>query len=433
MRVLLLTAGIALVLFALVGLPHLYRSPYVRSVTGFRALGLPPGVSSSRLASEFAVVTGASLTHGNAVEMLANGDGTFGRLWRDIRLARRSVTVQMYYAGAGAVADSVTRILAERARAGVRVYFLVDAFGAQTLPRRYLDTLRAAGAQVAEFRPIRWYSLDKASHRAHVRGIIVDGVVAYTGGFGFDDKWLGGGRQPTEWRETNARFSGPAVAQLQTAFISSWAEATGQLLTGEFDQIGEGPATSRLAPAGGGLAALVYSPPITGSTAAERLTALSIATARRRLHIANAYFIPDAPFVQMLVAASHRGVDVRVLTNGPQSDVSTTRRAAHSRYDALLAGGVRIFEYGPTTMHSKTLVVDGVWSTVGTMNFDNRSLAYNSEVALVTLDSAMGARMESFFLDDLRLAEEIIPAVFGRRSHTERFLERAASVMASIL
>lgn len=165
--------------------------------------------------------------------MLANGDATFPLLWSDLRSARRSVTVQIYYAGPGAVADSVTRILAERARTGVEVYFLYDAFGAQELPQRYLDTLRAAGARVAEFRPVRWYALDRASHRSHVRDIIVDGTIAYTGGFGFDDKWLGGGQRRREWRETNARFAGPAVSPLQAAFIAMWAEATGELLTGE--------------------------------------------------------------------------------------------------------------------------------------------------------------------------------------------------------
>ena len=149
------------------------------------------------------------------------------------------------------------------------------------------------------------------------------------GGFGFDDKWLGGGRRPLKWRETNARFTGPTVTQLQAAFIAKWAEATGRLLTGEhflpFDDV---PATTANGAAGKTEAALIYSPPLTGSTTAERLLALSIASPRRRLYIANAYFIPDADFVQLLIAAARRGVDVRILTNGNQSDVKTTLLAA---------------------------------------------------------------------------------------------------------
>lgn len=432
--VLLLIVGIPLVLFALVGLPHLFRSSLVRNVIAREAGGEPPDVTSPHFAPAFTLLTGSPLTAGNAVEVLANGDATFPRLWSDLRSARRSVTVQMYYAGPGAVADSATRILAERARAGVDVYFLYDAFGAQDLPRRYLDTLRAAGARVAGFRPVRWYALDRASHRSHVRGIVVDGSVAYTGGFGFDDKWLGAGRRPREWRETNARFAGPAVVQLQAAFIAKWAEATGELLTGErflpFDDV---PATTAAGSVGAAQAALLYSPPLTGSTAAERLLALSIASARRRLYIANAYFVADADFMQLLVGAARRGVDVRVLTNSAQSDVKTTWLAGRSRYETLLAAGVRIYEYRPATMHAKTFVVDGVWSAVGTMNFDNRSLAYNSEVALVALDALVGAALESLFLDDLRFADEIRLQAFRRRPRTQRLLERAANVVASLL
>lgn len=429
--VILMIVGIPLVLVAIVGLPHLLRQPLVRNVIAREAGGEPPDVTSAHFAPAFTLLTGAPLTAGNAVEVLANGDATFARLWGDLRSARRSITVQMYYAGPGAVADSVTQILAERARAGVDVYFLYDAFGSQDLPQRYLDTLRAAGGRVAEFRPVRWYALDRASHRSHVRGVIIDGAVAYTGGFGFDDKWLGGGRRPREWRETNARFAGPSVPQLQAAFIANWAEATGQLLTGErFLPFDDAAATTA---AGTTEAALVYSPPLTGSTAAERLLAFSISSAQRRLYIANAYFIPQADFVQLLVAAARRGVDVRILTNGAQTDVKTTWLAGRSRYETLLAAGVRIYEYRPTTMHAKTFVVDGAWTAVATMNFDNRSLAYNDEVALVTRDGVVGATMEALFLDDLRFADEIRLEAFLRRPRTQRLLERAASALASLL
>ena len=429
--VVLLVVSIPLVFFALVGLPHLFRGPLVRNIIAREAGGEPPGVGSPHFAPAFALLTGTSLAAGNAVEVLANGDATFSRLWRDLRVGRRSITVQMYYAGPGAVADSVRRILAARARAGVDVYFLYDAFGAQDLPRRYLDTLRAAGARVAEFRPIRWYALDRASHRSHVRGIVVDGAVAYTGGGGFDDKWLGRGRLPREWRETNARFAGPAVAPLQAAFVANWSEVTGQLLTGErFLPVDDVAARTG---AGATEAAVVYSPPVTGSTTAERLIAFPISSARRRLYIANAYFVPQADFVQLLIDAARRGVDVRVLTNSAQTDVKSTWLAGRSRYETLLAGGVRIYEYRPTTIHAKTLVVDGAWSVVATMNFDNRSLAYNNEVALAALDGAVGATMDSLFLEDLRFADEMRLEAFRRRPRTQRLVEGAASAVARVL
>lgn len=164
--------SVPLTILALVGLPHVVRVPLVRNVTAHGSGGSPSAVDAPTFPSVFALVTGTPLTAPNRVTVLSNGDETFARLWPDLRLARRSITVQMYYAGPGAVVDSVTRILAERRRAGVAVFFLYDAFGAQTFPRELLDTLRIAGVRVAEFRPIRWYSLDRANHRSHIRGIV---------------------------------------------------------------------------------------------------------------------------------------------------------------------------------------------------------------------------------------------------------------------
>jgi len=139
----------------------------------------------------------------------------------------------MYYVNAGAMATRMKDILIERARAGVRVLFLYDAFGAGALPQNYLDSLSAAHITVASFRPVRWYSIDKAQTRSHVRAVVVDGRIGYTGGFGLDDKWYGDGRHANQWRESNMRFTGPAVLQLQATFAAGWAEATGELLTGD--------------------------------------------------------------------------------------------------------------------------------------------------------------------------------------------------------
>jgi len=403
----------------------------VRNVVTHQAGAGLPAVSDPAFAKTLTLLTGTALTAGSAVEVLTNGDGTFAPLWDDLRSARRSITVQMYYAGAGTVSDRTARVLAERARAGVQVYFLYDAFGAQGFPRRHLDLLRASGVKTAEFRPLRWYALDRANHRSHVRGIVVDGAVGYTGGFGLDDKWLGGGRVPGEWRDTNARVTGAAVTQLQAVFIAEWAEATGALLTGQHLL----PARDRVPALAAQSAptALLYSPAVTGSTAAERVLALSIASARRRLYMSNAYFVPNADFVQLMIDAARRGVDVRVLTNGARTDVKTVWRAGRSRYEALLEGGVRLYEYQPTTMHAKTFVVDGVWSGITTMNFDNRSLAYNNEVALLSLDPVIGAAMELLFLEDIRFADEIQLETFRRRSWIARLSERVANVLASVL
>lgn len=424
--------SIPVLLFALAGLPHAFREPLVRNVLASVPGAGPPTVESPAFRATLEMLTGACLGAGNHVEWLANGNGTFPRLWADLAAARRSITVQMYYAQPGKVADDLRRLLSERAHAGVHVYVLYDAVGAHSLPRPYLDDLHAAGVETAIFRPARWYALDRVNHRSHVRGIVVDGTIAYTGGFGFDDKWLGGGRRLRQWRETNARFTGPTAIQLQSAFVAQWAEATGELLIGDHLLAASG-VPSQITQPEDVEAALLFSPPVTGSTTAERLLALSIISARRRLYVTNAYFVPQADYVRLLTDAAKRGVDVRLLTNGPQGDSRVTWLAGRSRYETLLAGGVRIYEYQPTTVHAKTVVVDGRWAAVTTMNFDNRSLAYNSEVALVVRDERLGATMERWFQEDLGFSREILLPEFRRRSWLARLLERSASAVAGLL
>jgi cardiolipin synthase len=304
------------------------------------------------------------------------------------------------------------------------VYLLLDAFGSD-LPGAYLERLRRAGVHAETFRPLRFRNLWVVQNRSHVRGIVIDGQVAWTGGFGIDDKWLGGGHRRSEWRETNVRFEGPAVLQLQAAFVAAWAEVTGVLLTGRV--------TVTTHDGGVAQAGLLYTPPTLGSTAAERYLALSIAAARERLYVTNAYFAPDANFLALLTHAARRGVDVRLLVGGPLTDVRTAQLAAQARYDSLLSAGVRVYEYQPTTLHAKTFVVDGVWASVGTMNFDNRSLALNDESTLMVLDSAAGKRMEDVFLDDLRYSKEIDLAQFRRRSWMQRLEEWAANQITRVL
>jgi len=212
---------------------------------------------------------------------------------------------------------------------------------------------------------------------------------------------------------------------LAEAGAAAWAETTGDLFTGRVDvPLCDGSVTA---------AAMLYTAPTLGSTPAERFLALSIAGAQRSLFITNAYFAPDKNFVTLLVDAANRGVDVRLLVGGPRTDVRVARLAAHARYDALLAAGVHIYEYEPTTLHAKTFVVDGVWSTVGTMNFDNRSLALNDEVTLMVLDSGFGRRMETMFENDLKQATPVNAAVFARRSIFEHVKEWGANQITRLL
>jgi cardiolipin synthase len=389
----------------------------------------PPAVNDSLFARSMELYTGTTLSPGNRVELLLNGNETYPRLWHDISAAQHSITVQLYYALPGAMSDSICRYLAERAKVGIRIDVLLDAFGAAALRRtHFVQILQSAGARVAWLRPLQWYTLNRAATRSHVRLVVIDGRVAYTGGFGLADYWLGDGAHPNQWRESNVRFEGPAVAAMQATFAEGWAEATGVLLTGSMFMP---PASFRTA--GTMVAGLMHTVPAAGSTPAERYLALSIAGARKTLYITNAYFIPGLDFRTLLKDAVRRGVDVRVLTASKNTDVKTTWLAGRDYYENLLGGGVRIYEYEAAMMHAKTMVVDGVWSSIGSMNFDNRSMAFNNEANLLVLDTAFGGRMDSVFMHDIAHAKEITLPDFARRAWPEKLVEWGAEKLWRVL
>ena len=411
--------------FTVIGFLFVTRGSAVRHVRGVGGDGTPVAPAEPEFPLTVAVLTGTMLTEGNRVELALNGDGTFPRLWDDLRSARQYITIQMYYGMPGHVADSLGRILIERVRAGIRVLLLYDAWGTQAVPDERLATLREGGVSAVPFRPFRLSTLYTLQNRSHVRGVVIDGRVGWTGGFGIDDKWLGDGRTNGGWRDTNVRFEGPAVRQLQAAFAAAWTEATGVMLSGRgtVDRYEGGVAT----------AGLLNASPTLGSTPAERFLALSIAGARKTLYVTNSYFAPDETFTGLLADAARRGVDVRLLVAGPLTDIRTTRLAGRSRYETLLVAGVRIFEWQPTTLHAKTFVIDGQWASVGTFNFDNRSLVLNDEVALAVLDTAFGRRMDEVFADDLRQATEIKLETFRTRSWMQRLGERGARLLTRVL
>lgn len=422
------TLGIIVVVaLSLIGLLSLTRGTPLRSVA-FGSGVKGPRMTDPSFRDLIALMSGIQFEPNNRVEALFNGNETYPRLWADLRSAKKTITVQMYFSKPGAVADTLAVVLKDRARAGVRVLLLLDAFGSQSLKKTWADSLTDAGVDVALLRKLKWYGLHNATDRSHVRVVTVDGRIGYTGGFGIADYWLGDGKSKNQWRESNVRFEGPAVRELQAAFASGWVEATGELIA---DSTFFPPPASLAA--GSSVAGVLFTGTTTGSTPAERFLALTLAGATRTLFIANSYFVPDDDFRQLLVLAARRGVDVRILTVSKETDIRTTWYAGRARYEELLAGGVRVYEYQPTMMHAKTLVADGTWSTIGSMNFDNRSLAFNNESNLVIWDAAIGARLDSTFFDDLTRAREIDLAQFRKRPVTARMVEMGASVLQRIL
>ena len=405
--------------------------------------------SGAGFAARAAALAETSISGRHQVEILVD-DAFFPRLLADLASARTSVTFLGYYCDVGEAGLRIAEVLTQRARAGVRVLFLGDAFGCGSLLDEIRPGLQAAGAEVAAFRPVRWYTLHRAQHRMHARSVVIDGSVGYTGGFGVDDKWIKDQPDEPMWRETSARFTGPAVLEMQATFLGAWAEATGELVAGDAffpvepspEQLGRdallqveepGPQAPPSAADDGVQAGLLYSRPAMGPTTAERFLALTIASAERTLFVSNSYFVPTAPLRRLLMDAAQRGVDVRVLVPGERTDIPSTRWAGRGFYEELLTAGVRIWEYQPSMMHAKTLVADGVWAAVGSLNLDNRSIRLNDESALLVFDRGVGALMDSIFIADLESAEEVTLERHARRSWTDKILELGSRLLAPLL
>ncbi len=416
-------------LLIVAGFMTMTRSTHVTMVFPPDPNDRPTSVGDSAFLREIALYTGTALSRRNKVQVLLNGDETNPHLWSDLRSATTSILFQSYYGQPSFMLDTLKTILIERAQAGVTVAVLLDAFGSGSLRKdTAIQEMRDGGVYVEFIRPIHWYSLNRATLRSHARAVLIDGRVGYTGGFGIADHWEGDGVTDDGWRETNVRFEGPAVAQVQAAFASGWVEATGILLSSR-----KFFSSALFDSAGGVLAGFMHTVPGTGSTAAERFLALSIAGARERLYITNSYAVPGPDFRTFLVDAAKRGVDVRLLTVGKKTDVKATSFAGKAFYEELLVGGVRIFEYEPTMMHAKTMVVDGKWVSIGSMNFDNRSLALNNETSLIVLDTVLGAQMDSIFMMDLQRSNEIKLEDFRRRPWYNKIMEWGAEQLWRVL
>ena len=413
---------------ALIGVLSMTRGTPVKAVVAIGKKEGPPAITDSLFSRMVQLYTGLSMTPGNAAELVNNGE-VYTRLWKDLRAAKHTITVQMYYSQPGAVADTMAVVLKEMAKKGVRVLFVLDAFGSMNLKKAWADSLTASGVEIGLLRQLHWYAMHNATDRSHVRVVVVDGEIGYTGGFGLADYWLGDGRHTDQWRDSNARFEGPAVMGLQSAFASAWAECTGELIAGDTFF----PKKAFTSVDGGMQAGIFFASPTTGSTPAERFIALSIASARRTLYVTNSYFVPDDDFRNLLISAHKRGVDVRILTVSKVTDVKTTWWAGRSSYEQLLGAGIRIYEYQPAMMHSKTFVVDGTWGSIGSMNFDNRSLAFNNESNFVFLDTPFGAKMDSVFADDLTRSSEILLSEFVKRPWYRHVIENSAALLSRLL
>jgi cardiolipin synthase A/B len=362
-------------------------------------------------------LTGAPVSFGNDAELLINGDQIFPAYLDAIKDAEETVNLLTYAYWRGDIAIEVADTLCDKARAGVECNVIIDAVGAAKMDRKLVHKMRDAGVHVCFFRPPKPYAVRRLQYRTHRKLLIVDGTTGFTGGVGIAEEWTGNAQDPDHWRDTHVRVSGPVVRGLQGAFAENWLECTGDVLAGDryLPQIDELE--------NGGPMQVMRSSATVGDSNAEALIYLAVAAAKRSIELTSAYFVPRPAFTKALVEAAERGVRLRILVPGSHIDKQFVRTAGRAAYDELIEAGIEIYEYCPTMLHAKTLTVDDIWSSVGSVNFDNRSFQLHDEVTLCVQSELFAGQLHEVFERDLEDSERIQPDKWFERPMTQRARE----------
>lgn len=375
-------------------------------------------VDSGEFARQLEAMTDTKLQGAGAIDVLDNGENFYQAELEAIRSARHNVNLEAYIFHRGEVAQRFLSALSERARAGVEVRVVVDAMGSFSTPKSYFKPILDAGGKMEWYHPLRWNNWTRVNNRTHREMLIVDGEIGFIGGAGIDDQWLLPKHKQPRWRDTVCRVHGEAVEGLQSVFLENWLNSSGEILAGaQFFPV---------PPSDGNARTLVVdsSPSLGGSTRAHVLFQALLGSARKSIYITTPYFLPDTSLRnEMLKAIKERGVEIKILTPGHKSDHMMTRNSGRALYGDLLQAGAEIYEYTPTMIHAKILIVDGQWAVVGSTNMDNRSFGINDEVNLAARSPELAARLTQDFQKDLSQSRRVTYQDWQHRPIWERAFE----------
>lgn len=352
---------------------------------------------------------GPAIVPGNRVTSLQNGDRIFPSMLEAIRGAQTSITFETYIYWSGDIGRQFSDALCERAQAGVKVHVLLDWLGTGKIDKRFLADMKAAGVEVERYHPLRWYNWSRVNNRTHRKLLVVDGRIGFTGGVGIADAWTGKGNDKDHWRDSHYKIEGPAVAQMQAAFCDNWIKTRAKVLLGNAYY----PQLTQL---GRSRAQVFKSSSSEGSESVRLMYLLSIASAAKSIRLQSAYFVPDDLTIETLVTARKRGVKIEIILPGPHTDSEIVQAASRSRWAALLDAGVLIYQFQPALYHCKVLIVDNLWVSVGSTNFDNRSFRLNDEANLNIYDRAFAAEQTGVFEIDKSVSRLMTLADFKNRS-----------------
>jgi cardiolipin synthase A/B len=344
-------------------------------------------------------MTKAIILEGNKAEIIQNGD-FFTALLASIAGAKETINFETYVWWSGDICDEVAEAFAARAREGLKVRVLVDAMGAMKMKRYLRERMTKAGVKLTRYHPIRLIDIGQLNKRTHRKLAIFDGREAYIFGHGISRKWTGHGEDKEHWRDTGVRLHGPIVNAVQSVFAQHWIEETGEVLVGEqyFPHLG---------PEGKLRMHTLAGAPLGGISDLELMFKMSIASAQKELIIQNPYFIADSETTSLLKRAVKRGVDVKIMVPGKITDSPLVSHAGHRHFSEMLHAGVKIYCFERTLIHQKIMIIDGLWSHVGSTNLDARSFDINEEAGVGIIDEQIAAELKAAFADDLKSCVEM--------------------------
>ncbi len=375
----------------------------------------------TRLRRTLEGVLGVPATEGNRIEVLRNGDAIFPAMLDAIDQAQQTIDFLTFVYWRGEIGTEFAQKLAGRARDGVRVRVLLDAYGARPMDHALLDLMARSGVQVRWFRPLRLLRLGGVNHRTHRKVMIADESVAFTGGVGIADEWRGDARDEHEWRDTHFRIAGPCVDGLRAAFLDNWAETDPDLFEAAIDRFPDQPKP------GSSIAQCVRGASETGSSDVETLFRTLLQVAERRIRITTAYFVPDEELITRLRDATERGVEVEILLPGPHADKRFVQLASESVYDTILGSGVRLWTFQPSMLHAKVMTVDGIVANIGSANVNARSTHLDEEINVVVFDGDIVRELDAQFDDDVERSVAIENGRWRNRSFAQRAAEKAVA------
>ena len=372
--------------------------------------------------------TGSPLIAGNKTTLLFDGPATITAMMAAIEGATDHINFETYIFDEDELGIKFADLLIAKQRAGVQVNIIYDSIGTLAVSSEFFQRLRDAGVNLTEFNPVnplKRFGKWRINNRDHRKILIVDGRIGFAGGVNIAEDYSNSSlfrsrkdqRGELGWRDTHMQLEGPAVASLQWLFMGTWAIQNDKPLP----DLGYFPP---LPVAGDKFVRIVASSP-GGDFEIYKAFTLALQESKQSIHMTNAYFAPDAQILETLLSAARRGVDVKIIFPS-KSDAGVVYYAGRSFYAALLQAGVRIFELKGSVLHAKTTVVDGIWSTVGSSNFDIRSFLHNSEINVIVLGEPFGKTMESAFQEDIRNSEEIMLPKWEQRPSSDRVKEWGA-------